>query len=223
MPSRPAIRLIGSAITVTIVNRYRLRALSSLTRAAISSCSNLMRSWSAARSLSTTVNSSVAWRRSWRSSPSTQPGGRCSRRNRAAGSGASRRCRRTSTRRSEPRSSRWRVRRPASSRSSMVSTRATASRTMFTSTSAWSRSRWIRSSLDERSGAPWRTSWRRRSIEARGFLRALIATCGVTWTHKVEISALSSEKPCSTSLTTAIRALSASSRRVEREPWCRVS
>ena len=114
MPSMPAMILIGKASTVTMVSTNRLRLFSSLTLAAISSCSSLMRSCKDDISLSTTENSSVDWRSSRLSSSDTHEGGRCSRRNRAAGSGASRRCSRTSTRRMAPRSSRLGTRRPAS-------------------------------------------------------------------------------------------------------------
>ena len=106
MPNRPARMLIGRASTVTMVSTNRLRLLSSLTLAAISSCSSLMRSCSDCMSRSTTENSSVAARSSCTSAAAIQPGGFCSRRNSAAGSGASRRCRRTSTRRRPPRRAR---------------------------------------------------------------------------------------------------------------------
>ena len=95
---------------------------------------------------------------------------------------------------------------------------------MLTSTSAWSRSRWISSSTDERIGS-WflMTAWRKRSIDCSGARRAVMTRSCATLAHMVEMSDASNEKLCTTSLTTAIRVFSACSMRVEREPWCRVS
>ena len=56
------------------------------------------------------------------------------------------------------------------------------------------------------------------ALDSRGLRRALMTPYGVTCTHSVEMSALSSENWCSTSLTTAIRPVSPTSMRVEREP-----
>ena len=71
--------------------------------AAISSCNSLICSCSVAISLIATENSSVDRRNSCTSPSAIQSGGLCNNRNNAAGSGASRRCKRTSTRRNWPR------------------------------------------------------------------------------------------------------------------------
>ena len=214
---------MGRASTVTTVSTNRLRPLSSFTLAAISSCSSLMRSCSEDMSRSTTENSSVDWRSSCTSFSSIQSGGCCSSRNSAAGSGASRRCSRTSRRRISPRRARRCSSLPASSSSSVWSTRRVTPRTISTSTSACARIRCSSSAVLERKISPLRTVVRNWSTARRACWRAVTTSPLSTLIQSVEISDGSKAKSKCTSLMTAMRDWSARSMRVEYMPSFRVS
>ena len=223
MPKKPATMLIGRASTVTMVRVKRMRLFCSLSLAAISSCSSLIRSPRAVRSLITRENSSVASRNSRRSASCSHSGGRLSRRSSEPGSSASRRCRRTSTRRMAPRSARLAERRRASSWSSMRSTATLVSRTIWVSTSPWSRNRWISNCRGERKGSPCFTEERSLSTERSGCARALTSSRPRAQTHRVATSEETRPKLKTTSLTTASSAESTCSMRVERDPSRRLS
>jgi len=64
---------------------------------------------------------------------------------------------------------------------------------MRTSTSPWSRSRWLSSATGDSKRVPSRTAWRSRSIERSGCVRALTARRGLTVIHSEAISDGSNE------------------------------
>ena len=75
-----------------------------------------------------------------------------------------------------------------------------ASRTMRTSTSPWSCSRWFRNATDEANRQPSLTACRSRSIERSGRSRTLSAMRGPTCSHSVSISEGSKANSKATSL-----------------------
>ena len=208
---------MGRASTVTTVSTNRLRLLASCTLAAISSCSSLMRSCRPCMSRSTTENSSVESRSSCASSAPIQAGGCCSRRNSAAGSGASSRCSRTSRRRSTPSRARLWSRRPASSASSTSSMRWVTPRTMSTRPDACVRISSASSATLEHGALPLRTVVRRASTDRSGRVRPVTIRWGATLVHSVAMSEGSNAKSKWASLSTAISVSSSRSMRVDTE------
>ena len=76
----------------------------------------------------------------------------------------------------------------------MTSTFVVASRRIWTSTSAWSRSRWTMSVGRDLNDSPLRTDERNRSTDRNGLRRALITSRSSALTNSVATSVASNAK-----------------------------